>query len=447
MDAVLSRASRAPAPAGPRADDVQPDAFEQRRALMPLWGAKAVPREDWAGRWSAMLATPLPEAMLAYVHVPFCENHCVFCGFYRNAWQERHGAPYTDRVVAELEAEAARRPPGGEVAALYFGGGTPSALATPDLVRLIRAARRHLPLAADCEITLEGRIAHFDPDKVAACLEAGVNRVSIGVQTFDGGLRRRLGRKKDGAEAAAYLADLARNTDAVIVADLIFGLPGQDDAVWAHDLDVALSLDLSGIDIYAFNQYPNLPLNRMIEKGALPGCPGLDHQARHYAQAARRLLDAGWTQLSNSHFGNGRAAQTGRGERNRYNLAIKSGRDCLAFGSGAGGTHAGHSYQVHGTLADYLATPADEKPIGHLAQVSPLKTLVGRLQGQLEAGALDLELLAPYPACLDRLAAWRELGLLDWADGRARLGFAGRFWAPTMARELVLLIPPTEETP
>lgn len=444
MDAVRSRASRVSAPTGPGTVDVLPDAFQQRRALMPLWGARAVPREEWAERWAAMLATPLPESMLAYVHVPFCENHCVFCGFYRNAWKESQGAPYTDRVIAELESEAARRPPGGGIGALYFGGGTPSALATADLVRLIRAARRHLPLAADCEITLEGRIAHFDRDKAEACLEAGVNRISIGVQTFDGPLRRRLGRQKDGEAAAAYLADLARNTDAVIVADLIFGLPGQDDAVWARDLDVALSLGLSGIDLYAFNNYPGLPLNRMIEKGALPGLPGLGGQARHYAQAARRLLDAGWTQLSNSHFGNGRP---GGGERNRYNLAIKSGGDCLAFGSGAGGTHAGHSYQVSDTLAGYLATPAADKPIGHLAAVSPLKAFAGRIQGQLETGEVDPELLAPYPACLDRLAAWRELGLLDWADGRARLSLAGRFWAPAMARELILLIPPSEETP
>jgi len=403
---------------------------------MPLWGARAVPRNEWADRWAAMLSTSLSREMLAYVHVPFCENHCVFCGFYRNAWKEDQGAPYTDRVIAELASEAARRPPRGAITALYFGGGTPSALAAPDLARLVRAARRYLPLAEDCEVTLEGRIAHFDREKITASLEAGVNRISIGVQTFDGKLRRRLGRKKDGEEAAVYLADLARSTDAVIVADLIFGLPGQNDAVWSHDLDVALSLGLSGIDLYAFNNYPNLPLHRMIEKGALSDCPSLGDQARHYAQGARRLLEAGWTQLSNSHF-----ARPGGGERNRYNQAIKSGHDCLAFGSGAGGTHAGYSYQVDGVLSDYLTTPAYAKPLGHLAQVSPHKALIGRIQGELEAGELDLELLAPYPACLARLAAWRELGLLDWDCGRARLGLAGRFWAPTMIRELVLLIP------
>ena len=422
--------------------DVRPAAFGDRRALMPLWGAQPMPPPAWPQAWKGAAASPLKAGSLAYFHIPFCTNHCVFCGFYRNAWKEEHGRPYVDRLIAELAAEASQRPPGGSIDAVYFGGGTPTALASEDLVRLLAAVRQHLPLADDCEITLEGRISHFGPEKVAACLAAGVNRISIGVQSFDSRLRRRLGRQHGGDEAAAYLKALAADNDAVIVADLIFGLPGQDDACWANDIDTALGLGLAGIDLYAFNAYPHLPINRMIEKGALPALPDLAQQARHYAYAVRRLLAAGWTQLSNSHF-----ASPGSAERNHYNQAIKAGADCLAYGSGAGGCRGGFSYLTSGDLETYLNTPTSEKPIGMMAALTPLHGAFSALQGGIEAGAFDLRRWRDKPELIARLQEWQTGGLLEIAGDEARLTLSGRFWGPTLTRELASLLAPDQAMP
>lgn len=427
-------------------NDSLPAAFSERKALMPMWGAQMVPPPAWPAITQRIISTPITASTLAYFHIPFCANRCVFCGFYRNAWQAEHGTPYVDRLIAELELEASQRPAGsGTIDAVYFGGGTPTALSEADLCRLLAAIRRTLPLSDDCEITIEGRISHFSLAKAQACLAAGANRISIGVQSFDSQLRRRLGRQHSGEDAAAYLRQLCRQTDAVIVADLMFGLPGQDDAKWAHDLDVALSLGLSGLDLYAFNCFPHLPINRMLEKGALPPLPDLATQSRHYAYAVRRLLAAGWTQLSNSHFANPNPSPN-RQERNRFNQAIKSGQDCLAFGSGAGGCHAGFSYQVQGNLDDYLATPLDQKPIAFLAATSPQKQAFALIQGALEAGQFARSVFTPYPTLIAQLHDWQQQGLLTIEQDQITLTIGGRFWAPTMIRELAQLITPPEET-
>src|SRR5690606_5646059 len=124
----------------------------------------------------------------------------------------------------------------------YVGGGTPSALSARDLARLLETARQRLPLAADCEITVEGRIIHFDGEKIDACIEAGANRISIGVQSFDTAVRRRQGRRTGKEEAIRFLADIRDRNRVALVVDLLFGLPGQTEDVWREDLRIAADL-------------------------------------------------------------------------------------------------------------------------------------------------------------------------------------------------------------
>ena len=269
-----------------------PKAFPERQALMPIWGGIPIPRPQWQNIWRQKLPHAADSDALAYLHIPFCANHCVFCGFYRNAWKESYSSVYTDKIIEEMAAESEIRQGNGKIRAVYFGGGTPTALQTPDLARLIRACYQYLPIADDCEFTIEGRMSHFDIEKAQACIEAGANRISIGVQTFDTAIRRRLGRKHGGDEAFAYLEKLCE-INAVIVVDLMFGLPNQTDTVWQNDLERATALPLSGLDTYAFNLYPMLPINRMVEKGAFPAPPGFDVQADQYAYAVETLAQKG----------------------------------------------------------------------------------------------------------------------------------------------------------
>lgn len=418
-----------------------PKAFPERQALMPVWGGVPMPRPQWQNIWKKKLPHATDVDALAYLHIPFCANHCVFCGFYRNAWKDSQSSVYTDKIIEEMAAEAEVRTGNGKIRAVYFGGGTPTALLTEDLVRLIRACYQYLPLAEDCEFTIEGRMSHFDLEKAQACIEAGANRISIGVQTFNTAIRRRLGRKHSGDEAFEYLAKLCE-LDAVIVADLMFGLPNQTDDVWQNDIARAAELPLSGLDTYAFNLYPMLPINRMIEKGAFPTPPGFDIQADQYAYTVETLLEKGWEQVSNSHF-----AYPGRGERNRYNTLIKSDIPCLAFGSGAGGNFGGFSYQVQGDLESYLATPKGEKNIAFMSGHSPNKALLSKVQHDIETGRLNPLLFDGNKTAQKLIAQWQEMQLFKEpdSDGLIRLNTSGRYWSPTLIRKLMLTLPTQEK--
>ncbi len=423
-----------------QATQAVPNAFPERQSLMPIWGGISVPQDQWQTRWQQLAPYALNEDGLAYFHIPFCASHCIFCGFYRNAWKAEYSKVYTDKLIEELAFEAAIRKGNGKIQAVYFGGGTPTALDTEDLVRLIKACYQYLPLSDDCEFTLEGRISHFDIEKAKACVEAGVNRISIGIQTFNSTIRKRLGRKHSGEEAYNYLQQLCE-LDAVIVADLIFGLPNQTDEIWANDIETASTLALSGLDIYAFNNYPFLPINRLIEHGTLPQPASFEIQAQHYAYAVEKLQEKGWQQVSNNHF-----AFPTRKERNRYNSLVKCNMPCLAFGSGAGGNLGGYSYQVQSDLQRYLDTPAQQKPLSFFSQHGEHKTLLGQVQYSLELGYLDTQLFVNNAKAQKLLQQWQNLELLQIdKDGIARLNTSGRYWSPTLVRKLMLTLPTKTE--
>ena len=132
------------------------DAFPGKRVVHPFIGMDPVPEGAVPRHWDEIHRSPRRNRGVAYIHVPFCENHCLFCGFYQNPWSASVGPPYVDAVIAQLESFA-RSPAhdGPPLQAVYLGGGTPTALASPDLARLVMAIRRCLPLVPDCEITLE----------------------------------------------------------------------------------------------------------------------------------------------------------------------------------------------------------------------------------------------------------------------------------------------------
>lgn len=405
------------------------EAFPERHSSH--WFARRpVPVDDPAATWDALLHVPRSGASVAYIHVPFCDNHCLFCGFYRNRSHESLSAPYVEALTQDLamdsDCPAVRS---GPIHAVYFGGGTPTALLATDLHRAITAARAHLPLAPDCEITVEGRVHGFDGERIAACLEAGANRFSIGIQTFDTSLRRRMGRKADRAAAERRLADLRDGDRAAVICDLIYGLPTQTPQSWREDLRAVIDLGLDGVDLYALTLSPHSPLRRSIEKGSLPPAAGLAEQARFYATGLEMLEAAGWRHISQAHW-----ARTPR-ERNLYNRLVKGQAPCLAYGSGAGGLLAAHRYVLDADEASYRRrVAADEKPL--VRMFAPATDLPGRgpVAVGLETGRIMPDgmeaLVGPGFAAMlaPVLAHWTEAGLLAPAPGGFALTPAGWFW-------------------
>ncbi|EPR6545636.1 heme anaerobic degradation radical SAM methyltransferase ChuW/HutW [Yersinia enterocolitica] len=412
--------------------------FPKRWATMPWRDSRPLPAESLEDNWQALLQKALPpNKRLLYLHIPFCATHCTFCGFYQNPLQTDSTARYTDYLLRELSMEASSPLlQGGPIHAIYFGGGTPSALSAQQLHSIISQLRKSLPLAPDCEITVEGRIFNFDDERIDACLEAGANRFSVGVQTFNTRIRQRMGRKASRDEAIHFLTNLASRDRAAVVCDLMFGLPHQTPETWQEDLAIVRQLPLDGVDLYALNLLPTTPLAKSVENNRIE-LPTLAQQCDFYCSGAESLAQAGWHQLSNSHW-----ARTSR-ERNLYNLLIKQGADCLALGSGAGGSLQGHAYMQHRSLDNYYRLiDSGQKPLMMMTQASGEHPWRAKLQSGIEVGRLDLsELITdPYPL-MPLIAQWHQSHLLKDDSFCLRLTDSGRFWASNIMQALQNIIP------
>ncbi|MCC7046616.1 MAG: heme anaerobic degradation radical SAM methyltransferase ChuW/HutW [Alphaproteobacteria bacterium] len=410
--------------------DIVANAFASRRALIPWQHRQPLAPEDIPAAWFRLMSGHrMQHGRLAYIHVPFCANHCLFCGFYRNAYTPQEASAYADLVISEIEREAEepaiRDQP---IQAVYVGGGTPSALAAKDLERILRTVRRNLPLAAECEITVEGRIIHFDDEKIAACIDAGVNRISIGVQSFDTAVRRRQGRRAEKDEAIRFLAGIRERKHMALVIDLLYGLPGQTEEIWREDLRISVDLAPDGVDLYGLNLIPGTPLFQAAGAGKFRPF-AFPEMAAMYTIGAEFLGANAWSQISNSHW-----ARTPQ-ERNVYNLRIKQGADCLAYGSGAGGSIGRYSYSLAGKLQQYKdEIAAGRKPLAGMSVADDLQPARNHIAAGFEVGRLDLRGL-DIPHIPDAgsffaplLEQWQTAGLLLVADGTVHLTAAGRFW-------------------
>lgn len=415
------------------------DAFVSKGAVHPFVGMQPVAQEKWGAIWDKITATPRSGKTVAYIHIPFCENHCLFCGFYQNAWRDDAGPAYVDRVILEMERGSSQAHQAqGPVHAVYFGGGTPSALAPPELRRLLEAVHKYLPLAPDCEITVEGRVHNFTQDKVNACFDAGANRLSIGVQTFQERLRNRLGRKAGRAQIITFLESIVAKDQGALVIDLIYGLPGQSLENWEDDVRTAIATGIHGIDLYSLSLISSTPLVPAIAKGKFPEPPDIGQKGAFYRRGTELMHDARWQGISSTHW------RRDTRERNFYNLMVKSGANCLAFGSGAGGFLNGYSFRNEGNLESYMAcTGAGKNTFSFLMKQPDNHALLNRIKGEMEQGRLNVTWLAKQLGAqwegevLPLIRQWESCGLLntdgDWVD----LTLAGRFWQVTMTVNLL----------
>ena len=415
------------------------DAFTSKGAVHPFVGMQPVPQPRWNAVWNEIAATPRTGKSVAYIHIPFCENHCLFCGFYQNAWRKDAGPTYVDMVVNEMRRSKDQIwQSKGPIHAVYFGGGTPSALDAPQLAQLLKAVHKYLPLAPDCEITVEGRIHNFTDAKIKACLDNGANRISIGVQTFKERLRNRMGRKAGRAQIIKFLQSLVETDRATVVIDLIYGFPEQSLEDWENDVKTAISTGIHGIDLYSLNLIGSTPLVTAIEKGKFEMPPEMSEKGEYYRRGTRMMHDARWQGISSTHW------RRDTRERNFYNLMVKSGANCLAFGSGAGGLLNGYSFRNDGNLESYMTKAmAGEKTFSFLMKQPDEHALFNRIKGEMELGRLNVTWLAEQ--CGDKwdsaisplIRQWGSCGLLtydgDWID----LTLAGRFWQVTMTVSLL----------
>lgn len=411
-------------------------AFDGKIAVHPGVGGGMVPPEEMEACLETLLDRPRQGDSVAYIHVPFCETHCLYCGFYNRGYSREESARYTDALIDELrlwERKAAQEQ--GPVHAVYFGGGTPTALEAEDLERLLKAVRAHLPLANDCEITVEGRLHNFGPAKMEACFAVGANRFSLGVQSFNTKIRQTMGRLASREEVFRRLELLKSYNQAAVIVDLIFGFPMQSMDVWLDDIAAACSAELDGLDCYQLNVYGQTPLGKAIKEGKLPPSADIPMQSAMFAAGVEALQKAFYRRLSLTHW-----ARTSR-ERNLYNLKVKGSANCLAFGPGAGGNLAGWFYLNQSNYQKWQEeVRAGRKPMMMLMRPDPRFYFYRAVAAALEQGWMDMASLERChgveirSALRPLLEQWSRAGLVELRGDVVVLTLAGQFWQVNLSQ-------------
>jgi oxygen-independent coproporphyrinogen-3 oxidase len=282
----------------------------------------------------------------AYVHVPFCAHHCGYCDFAVVTGQDYQIDLYTDALAAEL-ARLGRPQP---VHTLFLGGGTPTHLSAGQLDRLLAEIARWLPLASDHEFTVEANPGTFTEDKIKVLAGHGVNRVSLGAQSFHPESLRVLERDHDPADVPRAV-ELVRKRVPQLSLDLIFGVPGQMLADWRDDLERALALGPDHVSTYGLTYEKGTPLWKRRQRGEVHA---LDEEAELalYVHAMDRLGEAGFEHYEISNFAR-------PGCRSRHNQVYWANHAYFGFGVGAAryvsGRREVNTRDLHGYLRKVLA--------------------------------------------------------------------------------------------
>ena len=395
------------------------------------------------GRLPADLPIDRSVPLSAYLHIPFCRVRCGYCDFNTYTSTELRGAKQEDYAATLLtEVDLARRVL-GEAGALrplhtvFFGGGTPTLLPAGDLARMLDATASAFGLADGAEVTVEANPDTVTPAVVRTLADAGVTRLSIGMQSAVPHVLAALDRTHQ-PENVRTAVMAAKDAGLAVSVDLIYGAPGESLADWERSLDAALALDSEHISAYALIIEDGTKLARQIRRGEAP-TPDEDLQADMYELADARLAAAGfdWYEISNWARASGDAGSAAN--RSRHNLAYWRGSDWWGFGPGAHSHVAGlRWWNVKHPAAYAQRLAASESPAAGTERPDERARLLERilLRSRIREG-ISIDELAT--ANRKRVAGLIADGLVDPAaavGGQVRLTLRGRLLADRVVREL-----------
>lgn len=411
-------------------DNPMSGAFPHKRVVHAgLNGTLISPQKSQSVWDTVMRGTPKKGQMqCTYIHIPFCKTKCTYCGFFQNGTSQSIEDNYIDGLIGELKlASECPRLKNGLIHAVFIGGGTPTSLSPANSERLLKAIKEYLPLSNDYELTLEGRIHDLIPENLEVWMNNGVNRMSIGIQSFNTKVRQMVGRLDTKETVLERLAALKAYGQCSVVIDLIYGLPGQTMEVWEQDLADLVSSGVDGADLYQLNVFDGSDLNRDIASGKVPPAATTAMQGDMFEFGRTYLETRAYRRLSAAHW------SANNRERSLYNILAKAGVPMFPFGSGAGGNVDGYGMMLHRALKPYEdMVSRGEKPFMALMKQSDLQPFVNQVVSQLEQGYLNINTLVAMDSRLDELnwlyKLWEERGLVSYNGLLYKLTSAGEFW-------------------
>jgi oxygen-independent coproporphyrinogen-3 oxidase len=278
-----------------------------------------------------------------YIHIPFCASICSYCNFNRGLYD----AALEERYVSALESEIRTAGDGSAADTIFFGGGTPSLLDPGKIARLIGACRDAFAVAPDAEVTLEANPETVSVERIEAFARAGVNRVSVGVQSLVDAELVRLGRTHDSSRARRAVADVQAAGIENVSADLMLWLPGQGMDEWNTTIEGLIAMAPAHVSMYLLELYPNAPLREAMARARWSLAPD-DDAADMYLSALERFEAAGYAQYEISNV-----ARPSR--PSRHNLKYWRDGEWLGFGCGAHSTRGSARWKNVASTEEYIA--------------------------------------------------------------------------------------------
>ena len=375
-------------------------------------------------------------ARALYIHWPFCIRKCPYCDFNSHVRQDVDQARWAASMLADLRHEADIA--GGEpLESVFFGGGTPSLMPPETVAALLAEAERLWGFAPGIEITLEANPSSVEAANFAALAQAGVNRVSLGIQSLREESLQFLGRLHDVGEALDAVETAQSNFDRVSI-DLIYARPGQTEDAWHEELSQALALGTDHMSLYQLTIEPNTRFATDVRLGAfdpLADDPAADLFALTRAMTAEAGLPA--YEISN---------HARIGQESRHNLAYWRYRDYVGIGPGAHGRRGGTATLRHKKPENWLAAVEnggdgikEARKLGMREQASEALLMGLRLAEGLDLGELSgrfniaqRDLIAP-----EKLRLYSDLGLVRQDGSRITVTDSGMPLLDGLLAELV----------
>ncbi len=362
--------------------------------------------------------------MHLYIHIPFCQHICPYCGFYKHQPGKLANRAFIEALLSEAKqrADSVSTP----IQTVYFGGGTPSLLSPTHLSLLCEGLHDVFDLGAVSEWTLEANPATFDLSKAQLMRQLGANRISLGIQSFQAPTLETLGRDHSRDDAiGAYEILREAGFDNVSI-DLMFSIPGQTEALWQADLDQAVSLDPNHISAYNLTYEEDTEFLKRHQQGELDSDEERD--AVSFYRAIDFLEESGYRHYEISNYAK-------PGHESQHNQSYWHGADYLGLGPGAVSTLAGERWKTIPDTAAYVR--ASQSGLDTRTDIEILSDEDRRI----EAIALQLRTSKGLP--IDRVPlpnsveALTEQGLIVEKDGRLILTREGKALADPIAAALV----------
>ena len=366
-----------------------------------------------------------------YIHVPFCQGRCIYCDFYSTTEGEEWKSRYVDALLAELRLRRDELPL-ARVHSIYIGGGTPSQLPARALATILNEVCRLYPVDSDAEVTVEANPDDVTPEWLAALSHTPVNRLSMGVQSFDDALLRLIRRRHTAQQAVSAVEQAAGHGISNVSIDLIYGLPTQTMEQWQADVRQALALDVQHLSAYSLSYEEGTPLWRMLEQGRIEEADE-ELSLRMYEHLIDATQAAGFAHYEISNF-----CRPGR--HSQHNSAYWHGVPYLGLGPGA------HSYDGMRTrrwnlsdLKGYVQSAGSMPP--HQSEVLTDdelydETVMTRLRTS-EGLSLDLLTAADRAYCMAQAEPHLQAGRLEQAGSTIRLTRQGIFTSNDIISDLM----------